>query len=97
RLEHLLPAEREQLLREIGTPLDRGLQRFGILARRTLLGEIFQEKINRREHRSQNVVEVVRNAADDATHGLHLVRLPKSIDEGIAFIQRKSQPFLRQE
>jgi hypothetical protein len=91
RLKHLLPAEGEELLGDISAAPHRLVNRFGIRARCALVWQLVEKKLHGGEHRAEDVVEVVR----DAAHRFHLARLPERVDERVAFQHRHAKAFLR--
>ena len=75
RLEHLAPAEGEELVREFGRTL-RGAAHLGhVLARRAVAGDALEREVAVAEDGGEQVVEVVRDAARQTAHRLHLLGL----------------------
>ena len=76
RDRHLLPAESEQLMRELASPLSGRLDFLELVAIDScrMTG---QEQLGVAEHRGQQVVEVVRDAAGELSHRLDLLHLPE--------------------
>ncbi len=72
RLEHLLPAEGEELAGEIGRPLRRLLHEFEIRARRVLGIQAPQQQLDAPNHDREEVIEIVGHAAGEAPDGLEL-------------------------
>ncbi len=85
RAEDLLPAEREQLSSQIGEPLCRLLYLREVLPRSDADSGIHPRVAGIAEENLELVVEVVRQTAGQAAHGLHLRRLPhRSCDSATA-------------
>src|SRR5204863_6479307 len=76
RLEHLLPAEHEQLARESRGSLGGLFNFLDVQASLGALVEAVEQQSGRSEHRRQQVVELSRDAAGQSSHRLHLLRLP---------------------
>jgi hypothetical protein len=73
--EHVVPAEREELAREHRAPRHGRTDLLGVPGRATLLGQRALEELALRENDREQVVEVVRHAAREHPHRLHLLRL----------------------
>ncbi len=81
RLEQLVAAEREQLARERGRPLRRLLDLLRAGAQRVVLAQLLEHQVAVAADGGEDVVEVVRDPAREAAHGLQLLRLAELILE----------------
>ena len=73
--DHLLPAEGEQLAGERRGPVRRFAHLLDVLPLRIVPAQVLEQQVAvARDHREQ-VVEVVRDAASQSAHRLHLLRL----------------------
>ena len=101
RLEHLLSTERQQLLRERSRALGGLLGLQDVPAERVVGGEHHQRHLHVAEDDGQEVVEVVRDAACQASHRLHLLRLAQVLLDppALAHVDKRSsrthEPALR--
>ena len=75
RREHLLPAEHEQLVGQAARPPSRLLDLLDLRAHRLALLEVRHEQLAVAEDDGEHVVEIVRHAACEPPHGVHLLRL----------------------
>ena len=85
RLEDLLAAEREQLARDRGRPLDCAPDFFDVGPRLVIRGDGGERELGVADHGGQRVVQIVRDAAGESPDRLHLLRLPKLILEVAPF------------
>ncbi len=76
-LEHLLAAERQELLRERCRSL-RSLPHLGeIPLGRAVRRQLFAQNVDVAKNRCEDVVEIVRHAAGEPADRLHFLRLPQ--------------------
>ena len=75
RLQHLLAAERQELLRERGGPLGGLLDLLGVSAHRIVVAEAKEQKIAVSRDGNQQVVEIVGNSAGQSPDRFHFLRL----------------------
>ena len=83
-LEHLLPAEREQLLRQLARPRRREVDLAHALGRPVLALDLAREEGARGADDGEDVVEVVRDAAGEAADRLHLLGVAQLLLEPLA-------------
>jgi hypothetical protein len=76
-MQHLLPAEREELPRERRGALRRGLDLHEIVRRTAVRRHALAREVRVAGDHLQQVVEVVRDAGRELPHGFHLLRLSK--------------------
>ena len=75
RLQHLPPAEGQQLPRERGRALARRPDLLQVLPERILLRHVVQHQVAVAEDRREEIVEVVSDAAGERADRLHLLHL----------------------
>ena len=75
RLHHLLPAEGEQLAGEPRRAVGRLADLGDVFSARVGGAQVIQQQVGIAGDRREDVVEVVRHAAGQAPHSLHLLRL----------------------
>jgi hypothetical protein len=87
RLEHLLAAEGEELAGQADGSLTRPFHLLEVGLHRIARLEVAKRKGRAAQDYGEDVVEVVCDAARQATNGLHLLRLPKLRLQAFAFRQ----------
>jgi hypothetical protein len=90
RLQHLLAAEREQLLGQFRCPLARFDDLFHVGATRILRSQRFDHKAGVNENRCQKVIEVVGHPASQLSDGFHLLRLAQLCFERLSLADVRS-------
>ena len=83
-LDHLLPAEREELARQGGGALGRLLDLIDLGAHRVALGQALGDQLPVPGDDVQQIIEVVGDPARQPADGFHLLRLPKLLLELLA-------------
>ena len=81
-LKHLLTAEGQQLAGEGGRASRRCTDFLHVRALAIPCGKFLEEQITESGDGREYVVEVMRDAAGEATHGLEALRLPELVFEG---------------
>jgi hypothetical protein len=84
RLQHLAPAEREQLAGERLGALAGGHDLLDVGADRVALAQLADQQLAVGEDHRQHVVEVVGDAAGELADGVHLLRLAQALLEALA-------------
>ena len=82
--QHLLAAEGEQLAGQRRGAFGGAGDFLGRAAKMRLVPETFEEKFRVSGDHHQEIVEVVRDPAGQAAHGLHLLRLAQLLFQGAA-------------
>ena len=77
RLQHLPPAERQQLARQRRRPFARVPDLFEIGPQRVVERNVVEHQVAVTEDRSEQIVEIVGDAAGELANRLHLLRLPQ--------------------
>ena len=84
RLHDLAAAEGQQLIGQGARPIGGFENLFGVAAQRIQRGELVEDHPVVAGDDGQHVVEVVRHATGQASHGLHLLRVHQLLFEGFA-------------
>ena len=82
-LEHLLPAEREQLAHQGRGPVRGPIDLQEVESPRVLRLDLPHQQLGVADDGGEEVVEVVRHAAGEPAHRLHLLRLTQLLLEGL--------------
>ncbi len=78
RLQNLLAAECQQLTRQRCRSLRRSTDLLHVAPGQVVGRQLLEQQVRVSEDRRQYVVEIVRDAARQPSHGLHLVGLPQA-------------------
>src|SRR5580658_6522237 len=77
RLQHLFPAESQQLVRQRRRPVRRPSNLLQPVARSLVISQPSQQQLAMTHNDAQNIVEVVRHAARQPSDRLQLLRVPQ--------------------